>query len=29
MLDRQIGQKKKRLAEVNNIISMQVQSDMA
>jgi hypothetical protein len=29
MLDRQIGQKKKRLAEVNHIISMQVQSDMA
>jgi len=29
MLDRQIGQKKKRLGELNKIISMQVQSDMA
>ncbi len=29
MLDRQIVQKKKRLAEVNKVISMQVQSDMA
>jgi len=29
MLDRQIVQKKKRLAEVSKVISMQVQSDMA